>query len=158
MPPLADKDACELLDADHLAVKHLFVEYARLAMSAPDASATQRQAIAMRICDELTVHAQIEEEIFYPALRQAVPAAADVVDEGIEEHDEAKQLVAQIRSAAPGEDMDQLVSKLARAVEHHVKEERDELFPKARAAAGLDLAALGGSLRKRQQELQTATA
>lgn len=155
MPTPADKDACELLDADHLAVKHLFVEYARLAMARPADSAPERQALAARICDELSVHARIEEEIFYPALRQAVPDAADVVDEGVEEHQEAKDLIAQLRAlGSAGDDMDQLVSELARVVEHHVKEERDELFPKAKADPGMDLAEIGGRLRARQQELQ----
>jgi iron-sulfur cluster repair protein YtfE (RIC family) len=154
MPQPTDKDACELLDADHIAVKHLFVEYARLAMAAPEASAAERQRLATRICDELTVHAQIEEEIFYPALRQAVPDAGDVVDEGIEEHAEAKALIAQIRGlGSAGDEMDKLVSELARAIEHHVKEERDELFPKAKAAPGMDLAAIGLQLKEKQQEL-----
>jgi iron-sulfur cluster repair protein YtfE (RIC family) len=147
-------DACELLDADHLAVKHLFVEYARLSYAADTKAAGARTAIATKICDELTVHAQIEEEIFYPALRKAVPSAADVVDEAEEEHLEAKNLIARIRDIGTADArMDQLVADLARAVEDHVKEERDELFPKARSAAGLDLAALGLELLKRQQQL-----
>jgi iron-sulfur cluster repair protein YtfE (RIC family) len=154
MPQPADKDACELLDADHLAVKHLFVEYARLAMAAPDGSTAHRQALAARICDELTVHAQIEEDIFYPALRKAVPAAADVVDEGIEEHGEAKDLIARIQELeAAGDRMDQLVAELARVIEHHVKEERDELFPKAKSVAGMDLGALAVQMRERQRQL-----
>src|SRR5678816_1673126 len=98
MPELVDKDACELLDADHLAVKHLFVEYARLAYAPTAVEDGDRAAIARRICNEISVHAQIEEEIFYPALRQAVPAAADVLDEAEEEHAQAKSLIAQIRA------------------------------------------------------------
>ena len=154
MPEFVDKDACELLDADHLAVKHLFVEYARLAY-APNAGANRdRAAIAASICDELTAHAQIEEEIFYPALRDASKGAADVVAEAEEEHQRAKQLIAQIRDMRTADTaMDQLVADLARAVEDHVKEERDELFPKARSAPGLDLAALGMQLKQRQQQL-----
>ena len=159
MPELVDKDACELLDADHLAVKHLFVEYARLAY-APDRRANgDRAAIAGAICDELTVHAQIEEEIFYPALRDAVKGAADVVAEAEEEHRQAKLLIAQIRKLGTADaTMDQLVADLARAVEDHVKEERDELFPKARSASGLDLAALGVRLNERQNELMQKSA
>ena len=153
----ADKDACELLDADHIAVKHLFVEYARLAFAMPDASAADRTGLAMKICDELTVHAQIEEEIFYPALRKAVPDTAAQLDEARAEHQEVKQLVAKIKAlgkASP--QMDDLVSKLAGAVEHHVKEERDELFPKAKA--NMDLGAVGDRLRERQQALLAAMA
>jgi hemerythrin superfamily protein len=154
MQTLALKDACELLDADHIAVKHLFVDYARLAMAAPDAVA-DRQPIAARICAELTVHAQIEEEIFYPALREAIDVP-ELLDEAEAEHRQAKALIAQIQAskrASPA--VDDLVSELARAVEQHVKEERDVLFPKAKAAPGLDLEALGTRLMERQQELQS---
>ena len=155
MPEPVDKDACQLLDADHLAVKHLFVEYARLAYAPNTGTSGDRGAIAAEICDELTVHAQIEEEIFYPALREAVSGAANMVAEAEQEHQEARQLIAQIREqlAAPGPTLDQLVADLARAVEDHVKEERDELFPKARSAPGLNLAEVGDRLRQRQREL-----
>ncbi|MEJ7929806.1 hemerythrin domain-containing protein [Ramlibacter sp. AN1015] len=159
MPEAPHKDACDLLDADHIAVKHLFVEYARLAMAMPAQSVEQRTALATRICDDLTVHAQIEEEIFYPELRRTVPDASDIVQEGVEEHQEAKDLIARIRGlGSAGDKMDALVSELARAVEHHVKEERDELFPKARSARQLDLLALGERLRERRQALQGAVA
>jgi hemerythrin superfamily protein len=157
MPIIANKDACELLDADHIAVKHLFVEYARLAVAAVQDSTAERAQLAVRICEELTVHAQIEEEIFYVALRKAVPEAGVLLDEAQSEHQEAKELIARIQSlgtASP--EMDDLVSKLAWAVEHHVKEERDELFPKARTAKKLDLAALGEQLRVRQQALEAS--
>ena len=154
MPATAARNACDLLEADHLAVKHLFVEYARLAYAPNAGQGDDRAALAATICDELTVHAQIEEEIFYPALREAVPSAADVLDEAESEHAEAKALIARIRELdAADEAMDSLVAELARAIEHHVKEERDELFPKARSAPALDLAALGAQLRQRQQEL-----
>jgi hemerythrin superfamily protein len=155
MPIIANKDACELLDADHIAVKHLLVEYARLAVAAARDSTAERGQLAARICEELTVHAQIEEEIFYPALRKAAPEAGVLLDEAQSEHQEAKELIAQIQSlgtASP--EMDELVSKLAWAIEHHVKEERDELFAKARTAKKLDLVALGEQLRARQQALE----
>ena len=153
MPELADKDACDLLDADHIAVKHLFVEYARLAVADPRAVA-DREALARQICTELTVHASIEEEIFYPALREATGADA-LLDEAEAEHQQAKDLIARIQAlgqASP--EMDELVNQLARAIERHVKEERDRLFPKARASAALDLEALGAQLKARQEELE----
>ena len=151
MTELAMKDACELLDADHIAVKHLFVEYARQAMAAPTQPG-DRPMLARRICQELTVHAQIEEEIFYPALRQAT-GANDLLDEALAEHQQAKQLIARIQGLkAADRTMDDLVSQLARAIEHHVKEERDDLFPKARAS-GLDLQGLAAQLKERQEEL-----
>jgi hemerythrin superfamily protein len=148
---LADKDACDLLDADHLAVKHLFVDYARLAVLRTDAQ--ERQALARKICDALTVHAQIEEEIFYPALQDAIDAP-ELLDEARAEHQEAKDLIAQIEAlGAADEVMDQLVQQLACVIEHHVKEERTQIFPKARAST-LDLDALGAQLKQRQEELQ----
>ena len=158
MPNIINKDACQLLDADHIAVKHLFVEYARLAI-APNAVATQAQRteLAMKICDELTVHAQIEEEIFYPALREALPDDADLVEEATAEHQEAKQLIADVRNLGEANAaMDTLVAELNVVIEHHVKEERDELFPKAKAASELDLQVLGEQLRERQEDLQGA--
>ena len=160
MPELSNKDACQLLDADHIAVKHLFVDYACLAIS-QDAEVTQpaRTQLAMKICDELTVHAQIEEEIFYPALREVLAKDEDLVDEATAEHQEAKQLIADIRNLGTANPaMDTLMAELNVAIEHHVKEERDELFPKAKAAPELDLLLLGEQLRNRQAELQTELA
>ena len=149
------RDACELLDADHLAVKHRFVEYARLAHAPHSSEETDRAAIAARICHELSVHAQLEEEIFYPALREAVPNAAEVFDEAEEEHQQAKALISQIRGAGTDTPtMDKLVADLARAVDDHVKVERDQLFPRARSAVGLDLSLLGAQLMERQHELE----
>jgi hypothetical protein len=155
MSTLLDKDACELLDADHLAVKHLFVAYARLAFAPGDAGARDKLALARKICSELTVHAQIEEEIFYPALRGVIDEPG-LLDEAETEHAEAKALIAQIE-ALPAADaaMDDLVAQLNCAIEHHVKEERDQLFPKARASE-LDLEALGEQLKQRQDELAAA--
>jgi iron-sulfur cluster repair protein YtfE (RIC family) len=154
MLTLEAMDACELLDADHIAVKHLFVEYARLAHAAPQESVDQRTELAQKICAELTVHAQVEEEVFYPALRDAAPDAAALLDEAQQEHQEAKQMIAGIQAlgtASP--DMDTLVAKLAWAVEQHVKEERDMLFPKARTC-GLDLVSLAEQLSERQEAAQ----
>jgi iron-sulfur cluster repair protein YtfE (RIC family) len=155
MPNLAEKDACDLLDADHIAVKHLFVDYARLANGSPGTGPdADKLSLARRICNALTVHATIEEEIFYPALRQATDAGP-FLDEAQAEHGQAKDLIAQIEAVASADAaLDDLVARLAGAIEHHVKEERDHLFPKARSAPGLDLVALAAQLQERQQELE----
>lgn len=146
-------DACDLLDADHIAVKHLFVEYARLAHG-PVAQGADRLPMARQICEELSVHAQMEEELFYPALQQALPDDADLLDESRAEHSKIKKLVARIEGMpSPDAQMDDAVAELASLVAHHVKEERDELFPKARSAQGLDLHLLAEQLRVRQQQL-----
>lgn len=157
MMTLVDKDACDLLDADHIAVKHLFVEYARLVYAAGDGAAADKLALARKICSELTVHAQIEEEIFYPALRGAIDEP-ELLDEAEAEHQQAKAMIAQIQQM-PAADaaMDELVAELNRAIEHHVKEERDDLFPKARTS-DVDLDALGAQLKQRQEELMAAGA
>lgn len=150
----AARDACDLLDADHIAVKHLFVDYARLAYAPAAAAGDERLSLARQICKELSVHAQIEEEIFYPALEDALPNKSDVLDEGRAEHQKVKKLIARIQGmASPNDELDKAVAELAQLVEHHVKEERDELFPGARSAQGLDLHALAEQLRTRQEQL-----
>lgn len=136
-------DAVELLDQDHQRVEQLFSDFKQ----ATDQQ--QKLSIAHLICLELTVHAAIEEEIFYPAYRQAT-GDQEMVQEAKEEHDEAKQLIAQIEG---NEQPDALVIKLQQAIEHHVEEERAEMFKKARATPGLDLAALATQLEQRKQEL-----
>ena len=104
------------------------------------------------------MHAQIEEEIFYPALREVIDSP-ELLDEAQAEHQQAKELIAQIQAMKQtGPAMDELVSQLARAVEQHVKEERDHLFPKARAAETLDLDELGAKLKERQQQLEAQVA
>ena len=155
MTTLVEKDACELLDADHIAVKHLFVEYARLAFGSGGAAAPGKLALAQQICNELTVHARIEEEIFYPALRKEIDEP-ELLDQAGAEHQEAKAMIAQIEQMGQADAaMDDLVAELNRAIEQHVKEERDELFTKARAS-NLDLGALGARLKDRQEELMAA--
>jgi iron-sulfur cluster repair protein YtfE (RIC family) len=137
------KDACALLDSDHQKVERLFAEYA----AATDSPTKSR--LAQTICMELIVHTTIEEEIFYPAFRKA---AGDnkLVDEAEHEHHEARDLISQIEDAR---DMDPLMAKLRKAIDHHVREEREEMFPKARKAKGLDLMALAARLESRKAEL-----
>ena len=107
---------------------------------------------------ELTVHAQIEEEIFYPALREAIKET-DLLDEAEVEHASAKDLIAQIEEAADVDDMfDAKVIVLGEYIDHHVKEERNEMFVKARAARGLDLVALREQLEIRKEELMSELA
>ena len=101
------------------------------------------------------MHAQIEEEVFYPAVRKAVPDAASLLDEAQDEHQEVKDLDRAHPRAwtRPARRWTTWSPSSPASVEHHVKEERDELFPKARSAPGMDLVALGQQLKERQQEL-----
>src|SRR3954468_2229009 len=93
------KDACDLLDMDHRNVKRMFKEYEELTESRARNTAQKKMELARQICTELTVHARIEEEIFYPALRDAMKET-DLIDEATVEHQSAKDLIAQIESGA----------------------------------------------------------
>jgi hemerythrin superfamily protein len=147
------KDACDLLDADHRAVKKLFKEYDDLAGSKAARAVARRLELAQEICQELTVHAQIEEEIFYPALRAAL-SETDLLAEAEVEHKTAKDLIAEIKDGSePDEAFDAKVKVLGEYIDHHVKEERTEIFPKARASKRLDLVTMRDELESRKEEL-----
>ena len=149
--PLAKKhDAVDLLDADHIAVKKLFSAYRKLCDS--DAPADDRRELAAQICRDLTVHAQIEEEIFYPEVREAIDGEA-LLDEAEVEHATAKDLISQISEMSPDDDLyDARVTVLGEYIDHHVKEEREEIFVKARKSR-LDLVAMADELSQRKIEL-----
>ena len=150
----AAPDAIELLTTDHKEVKTLFKQYDKLAES--DGSDDEKQALAEQICQMLTVHATIEEELFYPAAREALGEDEDLVDEADIEHASAKELIAQIENSSPADDhFDARVKVLGEYIDHHVKEEETEMFPKAKKG-GLDVAALGTELSARKQELIAA--
>ena len=154
----APADACSLLDADHRNVKKLFKEFEPLAESKAKSAAGKRRQLADQICLELTVHAQIEEEIFYPALRSVIKEE-DLLDEAEVEHQSAKELIAQIEAAGEPDDMfDAKVKVLGEYIDHHVKEERNEIFPKARSARKLDLVSMRDELMARKEELMGETA
>jgi hemerythrin superfamily protein len=152
--PRAKKtDAIALLKADHAEVKKCFKEYQKLVDA--EADSDQRQELAEQICMLLTVHATIEEEIFYPAAREVLGEDADLVDEADVEHASAKDLIAQIQGMDPDDDLyDAKVKVLGEYIDHHVKEEQDEMFPKVKEA-GLDTKALGEQLQSRKEELMT---
>jgi len=143
-------DATRLLAEDHREVHALFEQYRKLAEGG--ASGDDRQPLADGICTLLTVHAALEEEIFYPAARAAA-VSASVLDEAEVEHASAKALIAQIRDMEPDAPLyDATVSVLGEYVDHHVGEEEEELFPKCRASA-MDLNDLGIRIAARKNEL-----
>ena len=151
-PSRAGTDATELLRADHGEVQALFERYRKLARAG--AEPDERRPLAEEICTLLTVHAALEEEIFYPALRRA-GLAADLLDEAEVEHASAKELIAQIRDMEADAPLyDAKVGVLGEYVAHHVVEEEDKLFPKCRAAT-LDLHELGRRLAARKEELMS---
>jgi len=146
----AQTDATALLTRDHADVKKLFKKYEKLADA--EADGEERQALAEQICDMLTVHATIEEEIFYPAAREA-DVESDLLDEAEVEHASAKDLIAQIKAMGPDEELyDAKVKVLGEYIDHHVQEEEGEMFPKCRKA-DMDLADLALQLSERKAEL-----
>ena len=147
------KDACDFLDADHKAVKKMFMEFEALTESGGNTKEKKR-VLAEKICTELTVHTQIEEEIFYPAIRKAIKDDL-LMNEAEVEHTSAKDLIAQIQEMNPGDPLfDAKVTVLGEYIDHHVKEERTEMFPKARATK-VDLVALRDALQARKEEIMS---
>lgn len=144
-------DATALLRADHKAVSDLFAEYEKTR------SPARKMALVSKICTELSVHAQVEEEIFYPAVKAALKDK-ELVPEAIVEQATMKALIAQVEGVTPdGEMFDAKVRVLAEYVKHHVKEEHTEMFPKAKASK-LDMADLGARLAARKSELMAQRA
>lgn len=140
------QEATALLRADHKLVAALFDEYEKAR------SATKKKALVAQICQELTVHAQIEEEVFYPQVQEALNDH-ELVPEAIVEHATLKDLIAQIEDAEPDEELyDARVKVLSEYVKHHVKEEQNEIFPRVKKSK-LDLKEIGGQLAQRKEEL-----
>jgi hypothetical protein len=138
--------ALELLKEDHQEVDGFFDEYETLE------DAGEKERLALKICLALTVHTQIEEEIFYPAAREAIEKS-ELIDEAIVEHASAKQLIAEIEEMDTGDELyDAKVKVLGEQVRHHVEEEEDELFPEIESSE-LDLEALGKKMAERKAAL-----
>ncbi len=143
-------DALALLIEDHDNVREMFKKYERLTEAS--ARADERGSLAAIICAELTIHAQIEEEIFYPAVRRALKDE-DLIDEAIVEHSSAKELIAQLADMdAEDKLFDAKVKVLGEQINHHVDEEQNEMFPQVKKS-NLDLEELGARLLARKREL-----
>ena len=150
--PRARPDATTLLAKDHKDVKTLFRRYEKLAKAGADGG--ERQELAGEICRMLTVHTTIEEEIFYPAVREA-EVDESLMDEAEVEHASAKDLIEQIQSMGPDDPLyDAKVSVLGEYVNHHVEEEEGQIFPKARRAK-VDLEGLAGQIKARKEALMS---
>ncbi|MES3026018.1 MAG: hemerythrin domain-containing protein [Pseudomonadota bacterium] len=146
-------DAISMLTREHREVEDLFKQYEALGERAK----SSKKRIADQICTALTMHATVEEEIFYPSLREAgVKGADELLDEAVVEHASAKELIAQLQEMEPEDELyDAKVKVLAEQIEHHVKEEEKEMFPMVRKAK-LDLEALGEEMALRKEELAAA--
>lgn len=145
------QDAIALLKADHQAVEKLFKQFEKL--KEKEGADSEKTDLVAQICNELTIHTEIEEEIFYPAVRKAIKEG-DLMDEALVEHASAKDFIEQLQSMEPDDEFyDAKVTVLGEYVMHHVKEEEDEMFPKAKKAK-LDMQSLGDEMSQRKESLQ----
>lgn len=154
---MKEQDAIALLKADHKKVKELFAQ----ADETSERAKAQLGRLGGEICTELTIHTQIEEQIFYPAVKERTQRGHkeehDLVLESYEEHAAAKKVIEDIRATDPGdESYKPKLKTLSELIDHHVKEEEHELFPGAKEIFGEDeLVELGRRMAQMKEELQT---
>ena len=142
----AGMDAVALLKKDHDDVNAMFEEF-------ESADEDRKFELAAEICQALTVHATIEEEIFYPQVREAIDAE-DLMLEAEVEHDSAKYLIERIQEGEIDEvQLSAMIKVLKEYVSHHVDEEQSKMFPRVKRS-DLDLQAIGSELRERKTELE----
>lgn len=151
--PAAQKPVLGALMDDHKKVKKIFKDFES------EKDEGKKQGMVEEACTELTVHAQIEEEKFYPFLREHDPKAfGDLLDEAKVEHASAKDLIAQLKGMTPEDDLyDAKFTVLGEYVNHHVTEEEGELFPKI-VSKKIDLRELGTEMEQLRQELMSKAA
>ena len=143
------KDAVSLLKADHQKVKKAFEEFKNLG----DQAYKTKKKLADDICEDLEIHTRLEEEIFYPEFRKAVTGSKPLANEAKVEHDSAKELIRQIKEMNAEDDLfDAKVTVLSEYIDHHVKEEEEEMFPLLKKTS-VDLTDLGKRMEARKQEL-----
>lgn len=141
------QEAIKLLRADHKLVDTLFAQYES------SRSKEKKKALVAQICEELSIHAQIEEEIFYPKVKAALKDS-ELVPEAKVEHETLKHLISQLDEGEPGDEaFDAKVKVLSEYVKHHVREEQTEIFPKVKSS-NLDLKKLGAELTERKEQLK----
>lgn len=147
------QDAIAALTADHRKVKALFKEFERAKESEGRKDPERRSELVSQICNELKIHAELEEEIFYPAVRKKIDDS-DLMDEALVEHAGAKDLIAQLEAMDVDDELyDAKVTVLGEQIDHHVKEEESEMFPRAKRAK-VDTGRLGVQMESRRAELK----
>jgi len=140
------QDAIALLRADHKKVSELYAQYETTR------SPAKKKALVATICLELSVHARVEEEIFYPAVKAALKDK-EMIPEAQVEHASLKELIAQVKDKEPdGEMFDAKIKVMSEYTKHHVKEEQNEIFPAAKKTR-LDMQDLGAQIAARKEEL-----
>ena len=144
----AAKTVLDMLAEDHKKVQKMFKDFEKI-----QNDDQAKQQLVEKCCADLTIHARLEEELFYPALRDAIKQV-DLINEAQVEHATAKQLIAELSAMQPDEELyDAKFTVLGEYVRHHIEEEEKEIFPKAKKAA-LDLEGMGEAAQERKLELQ----
>lgn len=155
MPTRKNVDAIELLKQDHKLVQDMFKEFKKLHEAKEEGSDEMKQELMDSVCAALKVHTTIEEEVFYPAAREALGDEEDLMNEAEVEHDGAKDLIEQIEEGSASDPMTcARFMVLAEQIEHHVKEEHEEMFPKIQKT-DLDTKALGAEMAELKAELES---
>lgn len=148
----SSQDALHLLSEDHKKVIDMFEEFEQMKKEG-DTDEEAKQMLVEQACTELTIHAQVEEEIFYPAAREAIEDM-DLLDEAEVEHASTRQLITELAAMQPDDDLyDAKFTVLGEYVKHHIQEEEKQLFPKIKKSE-LDLDELGEEIRQRKLELR----
>jgi hemerythrin superfamily protein len=148
-------DAITLLKQDHATVRELFTEFKRFQEERVEGVDELKQDLMDEVCHALKIHAQIEEEIFYPAAREALPDEVDLMNEAQVEHASAKELIALVESGRASDPMTcARFLVLSEQIDHHAGEEEDEMFPKIRKSK-MDTQAIGRRLAERKAELES---
>jgi hemerythrin-like domain-containing protein len=141
-------NAITILTQDHANVRKMFKQYEKVKETADDG---EKAALVETICNELKLHTEVEEAIFYPAARAALEEQ-DLLDEAEVEHASAKALIGQLEGMQPSDELyDAKVTVLGEYIEHHVKEEEKQMFPKARKSR-MDLEELGERIKQHKEQ------
>jgi hemerythrin-like domain-containing protein len=145
-------DAIAMLKKDHKEVQDMFRQFEKMAGNGDHGDKAE---LVSRICNALKAHTELEEEIFYPAVRGAIEDDL-LMDEALVEHDNAKHAIQQLESMQPGDERyDAMVCVLGEEVRHHIQEEEKKIMPAAKKAK-VDMAALGEEMQGRKKELMAS--
>jgi hemerythrin superfamily protein len=147
-------DAIDMLKADHKKVKELFRQYE----AAGDRAHQKKKSIAEEVFTEITVHSSLEEELFYPAVKELTDEdGKDLVAESIEEHHVVATLIEELKGLDPRDERyDAKFTVLMENIEHHIEEEEGELFPEAEEVLGDAIEELGGQMKERKEQLMAS--
>jgi len=144
-------NAIELIKSDHRKVEQLYQRY-----QGANEQTRPKQSVIQEICRELTLHAKLEEEIFYPVVeRKFGTQGADLVKEALKEHNDMKRAISKLQAGTfAGPECDKVFQEMMKGVQHHVKEEETEMLPQAQQQLGAEVDRLGTQMQQRKQELQ----